>query len=211
MGCSYFFIVSISSNIFKKMSEQEEIWKDIEGYEGLYQVSNMGRVKSFKWNKDGRIMKIKKDRHGYHEISLCINNIPKFWRTHRLVALTFLPNTENKRTVNHIDGNKLNNRLENLEWTTHGENISHAYRTGLNEARTGLKNTQFKGIIQGFDKEEKLFVEFRGKKDIINQGYIPTAVYGCVNGRIKTYRGLIFKRIPNMVNLGTPPNLPISG
>jgi hypothetical protein len=125
----------------------EEVWKDISGYEGLYQVSNMGRVKSLERivspRKQGQRIaheKIKQSKHtkdGYLEVTLCKNCKPKSIRTHRLVAHAFCENPFNKAEVNHIDGNKLNNRADNLEWVTSSENQIHAYKLGLQKVSGG--------------------------------------------------------------------------
>lgn len=101
----------------------DEEWKDIEGYEGLYQVSNLGRVYSC---KSDRILKPSGDK--YLHVALCTNNKPKTTLLHRLVAEAFISNPENKPQVNHIDGDKMNNMVDNLEWTTAQENINHAYK-----------------------------------------------------------------------------------
>lgn len=99
----------------------KEIWRDIEGYEG-YQVSNLGRVKSLKFGKE-QILKVKKDR--YLRIGLCKDGKQKFYMVHRLVALAFLPNPENLPEINHIDEDKTNNRVENLEWCDRKYNINY--------------------------------------------------------------------------------------
>ena len=105
-----------------------EIWKDIEGYEGFYQVSNKGRVKSF-CNKKIILLKIYKDRGGYNKAALCLGDRKKHSLVHRLVAKAFIPNPKNLPEFNHIDGNKENNCVENLEWITKSEKLKHAYRT----------------------------------------------------------------------------------
>lgn len=114
-----------------------EIWKDIIDYEGLYQISNLGRVKSlkrFSVIKD-RIMKPQLHRTGYKMVGLRKRGKGiKFFRVHRLVAREFVlnPISEPKKLfVNHIDGNKLNNNYKNLEWCTLQENLAHAFRNGL--------------------------------------------------------------------------------
>ena len=107
-----------------------EVWKDVIGYEGLYRVSNLGRVKSLcKCNEI--ILKAGMAKSGYFTVCLHNNKKPLTHNVHRLVAQAFIPNLENKRYVNHIDGNKQNNILSNLEWVTHGENMKHAYDIGL--------------------------------------------------------------------------------
>jgi hypothetical protein len=109
---------------------KKENWKDIDGFDG-YQISNLGRVKSFKWDKiNGRIMKCGW-RRGYRSIGLTTEDGQKLMSVHRLVANAFIPNTHNKETVNHINGIKTDNRAENLDWATDQENMNHALATGL--------------------------------------------------------------------------------
>lgn len=97
-----------------------EIWKDIEGYEGLYQISNLGNVKSLKNGllKGGKIF-------GYRYIGLCYNGKYKSFRVARLVAKAFIPNTENKPCVDHINAIRDDDRVENLRWVTHKENTNN--------------------------------------------------------------------------------------
>ena len=130
------------------MSEKE-LWKPITGYEGKYEVSNLGRIKSLSRiikQKNGRQRKIKERilvpaRMGnYHGVVLCNDNGMKKHYIHRLVCTAFLGNPIGDRiTVNHIDGDKYNNKLSNLEWSSYSENLKHAYRNGLNE-NSGEKN-----------------------------------------------------------------------
>lgn len=119
-----------------------EIWRDIDGYEGLYQVSNFGRVKSF-W-RGGRILKPNLNRCGYLQVTLCCGGKQKHMYVHRLVAQAFVPNPESKCEVNHIDGDKTDNRAENLEWSTAFENMRHAYATGLQSALQGEEHSNAK-------------------------------------------------------------------
>lgn len=107
----------------------DEIWKDIEGYDGLYQVSNLGRVKTFQFNK-GRIMKGYKTPLGYMMVCLRKNGTPTKEFVHRLVAKTFIENPEDKPYVNHLDCNPSNNVVTNLEWCTQGENVRYCAKLG---------------------------------------------------------------------------------
>lgn len=118
-----------------------EVWKDIENYENLYQVSSYGNIKSKDrivkcWNNKtrtikGKIIKPMLLRDGYLYVHLYKNAIRKDYAVHRIVAKMFINNYEQKEEINHKDGNKQNNSVENLEWVTPSENILHAYRTGL--------------------------------------------------------------------------------
>lgn len=130
-----------------------EKWKDIKGYEGYYQVSNYGNVKSMDrvisnghslHLHKGRIMKLKGDR--YKEIFLCKEGKGKKFFVHRLVAAAFIDNKDIKPEVNHIDGNKTNNHFSNLEWCTSKENKKHAWDNGYYTVRDmhGINNPNYK-------------------------------------------------------------------
>ena len=108
------------------MNYIDEIWKDIPNYEGLYQISNYGRIKSYKQH-NARLMSLSPNRYGYVEKQLYKNNKYESKRIHRLVAEAFIPNPNNLPEVNHKDGNKQNNTVHNLEWCTTKENNWHRY------------------------------------------------------------------------------------
>lgn len=110
-----------------------EIWKDILGYEGHYQVSNLSRIKSLprKWVDKERIVNGSLMRDGYIRVLLKIMGKGKLAALHRLVAIAFIPNPLNLPQVNHIDAVKTNNKLSNLEWCTQSYNITHAVKLGL--------------------------------------------------------------------------------
>lgn len=175
-----------------------EIWRDIPGYEGLYQVSNLGRVRSLdryvkqnhgsKQLKRGKIIQPIKDCKGYLRLKLCINNTSKRISIHRLVAQVFIPNLDNKPQVNHIDGDKTNNRVDNLEWVTNQENVKHAWSTGLaqitDEARKKMSknNTNKKQVMCMNTKEIFNSIIEASKKYKINSSHISE----CCKGKRKS-------------------------
>ncbi len=106
----------------------KEIWKEIEGYEGLYKVSNLGNVQNRKGKK---IKSFLGKAWKYKYVVLCKDKNQKSMTIHRLIAAAFISNPGSKPCVNHIDGDKHNNDVSNLEWCTHSENTSHAYKIGL--------------------------------------------------------------------------------
>lgn len=136
-----------------------EIWKDITGYEGLYQVSSLGRVRALprqgftKYGKRNHIHYLKPDvnyhnkgeyRVGYHRVTLCKDGIYKRYMVHRLVAQAFIPNPDNKPYINHIDCDGTHNWVENLEWVTHSENMLWCHKLGR---CSNLKATEQSKIV----------------------------------------------------------------
>jgi len=168
----------------------EEIWKDIEGYENLYQVSNKGRFKSFKKSKDGDLLNPFYDKYGYLNISIC----RKKQKAHRVVAKAFISNPENKPTVNHINGVHDDNRVENLEWATMKEQIEHSFRTGLTKKRYGTDNKFSKEVYQ-YDTNLKLIEKHVSAAEAQRRfGFIKFHIYACCNGKRKTTGGYIWSR-----------------
>ena len=136
------------------MSNTEEIWKDVPGYDGLYQISSFGRVKRLNGTvnnfHEDRILKTKYKKHGYAFVCLCKNGKLKYFHVHRLVGIAFIPNPENKPQINHKNGIKTDCNIKNLEWCTASENGLHSYRI-LNRkhiAKKGLETKASKQVMQ---------------------------------------------------------------
>lgn len=119
-----------------------EIWKPIK-YNKNYAISNFGRIKSYCRNSE-RLLRLSYTKDGYVKCGLCINGKSLRFRVSRLVAEHFIPNPDNKETVNHIDGNKKNNRADNLEWATKSEQMIHAYEKGLKKPMQGTDQKRAK-------------------------------------------------------------------
>ncbi len=144
----------INYNIEENFIKEE--WKNVKDYRGFYQVSDLGNVKSFV-NGEKMVPKYNVSK-GYHEVILCdpYTKKRKRYMVHRLVAETFIPNPNNKPCVNHIDGNKKNNCVNNLEWCTYGENNIHAIKTGLNK----YQQKYFGKPVTQYTKDLKFVAEF---------------------------------------------------
>jgi hypothetical protein len=175
-----------------------EIWKSISKYENIYEVSNKGRIRSlnryikYSWKKTikidfiyGRVLKPKKDKDGYLEVNLYLERkIAKMHKIHRIVAKEFIPNPKNKPQINHKNGIKSDNKIENLEWVTGKENVQHAIRKKL-------YTSNMKKINQ-FSIENKFIKTFNS----INEAKRKTGC-SCVSdacrGNLKTSGGYIWK------------------
>ena len=171
-----------------------EVWKDVVGYEGLYQVSNLGNVKSLPKHKGcgvgytqpERILRNSCNGH-YLFVYLSKDHKQKMHYVHRLVAQAFIPNPENKREVNHINGVKKDNRVENLEWNTSSENTIHAFENGL--------ETPYSRKILQLDKHGNLIKEWDSIIAAARSLNKPRSnISNCCRGyRYKTAYGYIWK------------------
>lgn len=145
-----------------------EIWKEIAGAKGFIEVSNEGRVRSL-LRGTPRILKTQVDNKGYHRIRVTIEQIKMSYRVHREVAKAFIDNPSNLPQVNHIDGNKDNNRVSNLEWVTNKENADHAIKNGL-------WDSVFEGSKRENESRKKPIIAYR-----INEDEYPcTRYYGSI-------------------------------
>ena len=140
-----------------------EIWRDIKNYEGIYEVSNLGRIKSISRNgtiKENRILKPNKVM-GYSQVGLQKYGTRKYKKIHRLVAEAFIPNPENKKEVNHKDGNKANNCVDNLEWVTTSENQLHSYYELKNNIKSVIQLSLNNEIIKEWESIAKAEQELK--------------------------------------------------
>lgn len=176
-----------------------EIWKPIKGYEGFYEVSNKGNVRSIR--KNTILSQTVGVKNGYCYVGFCKDGQNKKMLVHRLVAIAFIDNPEGKRTVNHIDGNKKNNAVENLEWATYSENHKHAFANGLKVVsekqrecarRTGKATCDLNRPRKAVAMIEngtikKVFVSAHEAARFVKGS--PSAIIACCKGKYKSCKG----------------------
>lgn len=190
---------------------QTEIWKDIKGYEGLYKVSNLGRIKSLKrkvYDKTRHYYKIINERilkqtiatPKYYVVNLTKKGIQKTYRIHKIVAETFIPNPNNYIIINHIDGNKLNNNIDNLEWCTYKHNSQEAKRLGLLKSsmnslkrwngKYGKEHNRSKIIYQIDKNTDEIINMFYGIAEASREtGINKSNISACCNHKVKNKKG----------------------
>jgi hypothetical protein len=175
----------------------EEQWKVVEELQGKYKISNKGNFISFKPKNRvkhpyGYLIKLNQDIHGYIYVVTRMNGKHILFKVHRLVAKYFIPNPKNKPCVNHIDGVKNNNNVNNLEWVTYSENSIHAYRTGLKIGKSYMKGL--------FGKDNPTSIKVRqltldGKLIKIHNGISEASriINGCPSHIVKVCKGKLNK------------------
>ena len=182
----------------------QEIWKDIAGFEGRYQISNLGNVKSFvRRFHEGEpfILKLRDCGKGYYKVTLYgKDKSQRQVEIHRLVAETFLPNPHNYSCVNHIDGVKTNNNVNNLEWCTPAYNNLHAYKTGLNHGskpwlgKTGFLNKTSKPVHQIDLSTNNVIATYGSIAEAARAtGCLPTKIGKCCKGVFSQTHGYGWK------------------
>lgn len=166
-----------------------EQWRDIDGFEGLYQVSDEGRIKSLKFGKE-RILKGGHDKDGYSIFILCKEGKHKAKKVHRLVAEAFLANPNNLPQVNHKDEDKTNNHVENLEWCDSKYNTN--YGTSIQRAH----EKQSKHVCQIDPITGEVIRKWESTMECGRNGFTQSAIVNCCNGLRKTHKGYIWKYAP---------------
>ena len=193
-------------------TENKEEWRDVVGYEGLYMVSNYGRVKSlerkatvpannknkeYEFTVHSRIRILQIDKNGYSRILLYKNGKYKLAQVHRLVAMAFIPNPENKPCVNHLDENTRNNHISNLEWTTIAENNAYGNRNKKTSvSRMDLKTNIFRQPVDCFDMEGNYIctfpsIEYAGK--VVRPNSHTTHIGEVCRGKANSWSGYKWK------------------
>lgn len=184
--------------ITKKETDFLEEWKDIKGYENIYQVSNRGKIRSMDRkiitvtgkikNLKGKIIKPHFDKDGYLQISVHKNNKQKHGKVHRLVAEAFIKNPYKKEQVNHIDGNKQNNNVMNLEWCTDKENKEHAKLKGLYNNK-GFNNYNSKLTFKQVNRIREEYKEgrFTMKEIAIKYNVSPQHICDIINYKSRKF------------------------
>lgn len=185
---------------------EQEIWKDVVGYEGLYQVSNLGRIKHLAVEAASgtghyaKIETIKKQnlmKNGYWVVDLYKDNVRKTWLVHRLVALAFIPNPDNLPCVNHIDSDRANCVISNLEWCTASQNAKHSYDTNKRREKMnwkiGAENKNSKAVLMLDKISRKVLRTFDCIMDAERElGVLNNNIVNCLRGRSKTAGGYIW-------------------
>ena len=187
------------------MNYNDEIWKDARGFEGIYQVSNLGRIRSVDryvnsglknvktFLHKGKILKQQQNRCGYLLIRGKKDNKKINILLHQIVAETFISNPENKPEVNHIDGNKQNNCVSNLEWVTYSENLKHAFRTGLKKSKYGKDHHNIR-LVNQYDKDNNFIKQWYGFHEIDRElGFDYRNIHACCNNKQPTAYGYVWR------------------
>ena len=174
-----------------------EVWKPIPNYEGLYDASNFGRVKSLNYNHTGQIkvLKPKKNKYGYLSITKKKNGLKKFYSVHRLVAMAFIPNPDNLPQVNHRNEIKTDNSVYNLEWCDTKYNCTYwSYRE--KQSLIQRNNPKQSKPVYQYTLEGMLVHVWPSANEVGRNGFDRRSVIKCCNGKQKTHKGFLWSYVP---------------
>lgn len=169
-----------------------EIWKDISGYDGKYQISNLSRIKSLISGNE-KILSTYLNYSGYERCSLGWGKNKKSHSIHRLVAIAFIPNPENKPCVNHINRNRSDNSIENLEWVTHKENAEHAISFVDTYIKSRANHYNSKRVIQKDLNGNNLKTWGSVIEASISLGISKSSISDCARGKVKAVKNYVFQ------------------
>lgn len=185
------YICNVTNKTLLRMKTIKEIWKPVEGYEGIYEVSNFGRVKSLNYHREGivKILKPQKDGSGYLQVQLWRNGKMKAFKVHRLVAEAFLPNPLGLPEINHKDEDKTNNIVSNLEWASRWDNMH--YGTLYERTSKSVEASRFSDF-------RTIELRFASTKEAGRNGYSSGNVSACCRGcycseENNKYKGLYWR------------------
>lgn len=173
----------------------KEIFKNIIGYEGLYQISNYGNVKSLNYHNTNKsqLLKPSKNKYGYLRVTLCKNNKTKSYSIHRLVAISFIQNPNHYSIINHKDENPSNNNVENLEWCTCKYNSNYGTRNNRIKQNNILTKRKYYAKQVGCYKNNILIKKYPAVIDVEKDGFIATLVVKVCKGKRLTHKGYNWK------------------
>lgn len=183
----------------------EEVWRDIKGYEGLYQVSNLGRVRSLDRtiirsngikNHRKQVILKPKDKNHYYFVNLMNAGKGKTCLIHRLVAEAFIPNPENKPEVDHIDTDKTNNKVNNLRWVTKKENMNNPLtkeKMSVSSIKSDYSKSLSKEVLK-YSLDGTFISSYKSLNEVAREyKYSISGISRCCNGKAHSYKGYIWK------------------
>ena len=163
-----------------------EKWKPIKGYEGLYEISNYGDIRSYTKRSNGKLLKPQISRKGYLTVMLYKDSVVKCLKIHRLVAQAFLPNPDNLPQINHKDENKRNNDVNNLEWCTNEYNHNYGSRNKRSGVNAGISNTNnplTSKSIKQYTMNGEFVKEWESMAEAQRNGFFATCICDCCQGK----------------------------
>ncbi|MGN8688791.1 NUMOD4 domain-containing protein [Atopobiaceae bacterium HCP3S3_F7] len=173
----------------------EESWKPITNFEGKYEVSNLGNVRSLKYRNSSaiKLLVLTTNADGRKYVDLYQNGNRTRKQVHTLVAIEFVPNPDSLKEINHIDENPLNNRADNLEWCTRKYNVNYGSRN-IRHSKA-MKNGKLSKAVEAYSCEGNLVYTFPSASEAGRNGFHASHVSACCRGELKSHKGLVWKYI----------------